>query len=53
MDDVVRPLSNVENDVPGMIEPGRLREADLADDLRPQLQSGAGVLPRLVGQFRP
>src|SRR5262245_9450272 len=43
----------VKNNVPGMIEPGRLREADLADNLRPQLQRGAGVLPGLVRQFRP
>ena len=29
---------DVERHVPGMIEPGRAREPDLADDLRPQLQ---------------
>src|SRR5690242_19070838 len=40
-------------DVPGVIEPWRQRQTDLADDLRPQLECGAGVLPCRVGQFRP
>src|SRR5262245_49015022 len=39
--------------MPGMIEPGRLSQADLANDLRPQMQRGIGVLPGGVGQFRP
>src|SRR5262245_21577788 len=36
-----------------MIEPGSLREPDLADDLGPEMQGRVRVFPRRVGQFRP
>ncbi len=35
----------VQCDVPGMIRPRRLRQANLADDLRPQVQRCVGLLP--------
>ena len=44
---------DVKRDVPGMIEPGRAREADLADDLGPQMQRRIGLAPPGGGQFRP
>ena len=44
---------HVERDVPGMIEPRRQRQADLAGDLRPQMQRRGGVLPRGIGQCGP
>ena len=44
---------DVERDVPGMIEPGRARQPDLADNLRPQLQRRGGVRPGGVRQFGP
>src|SRR5713226_10699428 len=34
---------DVQRDVPGMIQPGRARQADLADDLGPQMQRYAGL----------
>ena len=39
----------IKHDVPGLIEPRRLREADLADDLRPQMQRRIGILPGREG----
>jgi hypothetical protein len=39
------PRRHKEHNVPGMIEPGRLREADLAHDLRPEMQRRIGLLP--------
>jgi len=39
----------IQHDVPGMIEPRRLREADLADDLRPEMQRRIGILPGREG----
>ena len=51
---VVRPRArDIERHVPGMIEPGRERQPDLADDLRPQVQRRIGVAPRRGRQFRP
>ena len=37
--------SQVERDVPGMIDPWREREANLADDLRPHVKGFGGGLP--------
>ena len=52
--EVVSPRGgDVQRDVPGMIQPGRAREADLADDLGPQLQRFASLTPRRGRQFRP
>ena len=36
---------DVERDVPGVVEPGRLGHAYLADDLRPHVQGGGRVSP--------
>ena len=47
------PRRHIEHDVPRVVEPRRLHEADLAHDLGPQLQGGAGIFPRVIGQFWP
>ena len=39
--------------MPGMVLPRRQRQPDLADDLRPQMQRIARVLPCGIGQFGP
>jgi len=39
--------------VPGMVQPWRQRKPRLADNLRPQLQRRARVLPRGIGKFGP
>src|SRR5580704_7451690 len=44
---------DIERHMPGMVEPGRERQPDLADDLGPQLQRRGGVAPRRGRQFRP
>src|SRR6188508_1947080 len=44
---------DVESRVPGMIEPRRLDETDLPDDLRPEMQGGEGILPRGQRKVRP
>ena len=44
---------DVQRDMPGMIEPGRARQPDLADDLGPQMQRLAGFPPGRSRQFRP
>jgi hypothetical protein len=36
-----------------MIEPGRLRQPDLAHDLRPQMKRRAGLPPGRIRQVRP
>ena len=36
-----------------MVDRRREREPDFADDLHPELQSGAGIGPRRLGQCRP
>src|SRR4029079_6674217 len=43
----------IENDVPGVVEPRGLHEPYFADDLRPELERGAGILPGCIWQFRP
>src|SRR6185436_1880094 len=43
----------VERDVPGVVGPWFLLEADLADNLRPPVQGVAGVFPFVVGQLWP
>ena len=43
----------VERHVPGMVDRRHEREPDLADDLHPELQGGAGIAPRGLGQSRP
>ena len=47
------PGRQIKNNVPGMIEPGRLREPDLANDLGPEMQGCVGFFPGRVGQIRP
>ena len=47
------PRVQVERNVPPVIERGRQRQADLARDLRPHVERGAGVLPLGQGQLRP
>ena len=44
---------HVERDVPRVIDPGRQREADLADDLRPQVQGRVGVPPLVEREVGP
>ena len=44
---------DLERDRPGVVERRRLGEGDLADDLRPHVERGVGVLPRVVGERRP
>src|SRR6185437_10857592 len=44
---------DIQRDVPGMIEPWCPCEADLADDLGPQMQRVIGAAPGGGGQFRP
>src|ERR1700723_1518085 len=44
---------DVKGNVPGVVEPGGPREADLADDLGPQMQRRVGFTPLGDGQFRP
>src|SRR6266403_9560 len=44
---------DVERDMPGMIEPRRARQANLADDLGPQVQRRIGLAPCRGRQFRP
>jgi hypothetical protein len=39
--------------MPGMIRPRRLDEPDLADDLRPHVQGGAGLFPFREWEGRP
>lgn len=36
---------DVQRDVPGMIQPGRTRQANLADDLGPGMQRRIGLAP--------
>ena len=44
---------DIKGDVPGMIEPRRLRQPDFADDLRPHLQRLARVFPGIEIKLRP
>ena len=44
---------HVERHVPPMIDRRGEREPDLADDLRPHVQCGAGLLPVSIGKRRP
>src|SRR5437879_896207 len=39
--------------MPGMVRPRREREPSLPDDLRPHVERGACVFPRLEWQSRP
>ena len=36
--------------MPGVVDPGTLGEANLADDLGPHMQGGAGITPCLKGK---
>ena len=47
------PRSHLEGDVPVVVRERRERETDLAHDLRPHVERGEGVLPRLERQGRP
>ena len=44
---------DVERHVPGVVHPRRLHEPHLAHDLRPQVERGAGVMPRVEGKCGP
>src|SRR5258707_11303350 len=44
---------HVKRHLPPMIDHRRAGEADLADDLGPQMQRGAGILPFLEWESRP
>ena len=35
------------------VDPGRLRQAQFTDDLRPELQRARGLLPTVERDFRP
>src|SRR5258705_13432126 len=39
--------------MPGMVQPRRASQTDLADDLGPQMQRRISLAPRSNGQFRP
>ena len=39
--------------MPRVIEPRRLHEPDLANDLRPEMQGGVSILPGREGEFGP
>lgn len=39
--------------MPPVVDPGRQRQADLADDLRPEVQGRAGILPGRKRKLRP
>ena len=43
----------VQRHVPAVVEPGALRQPDLAHDLRPQVQRGIGLGPSLEWQCGP
>ena len=45
--------ADVERHVPAVVEPGRQREPDLADDLRPAMQGRAGLAPGGVVEHGP
>ena len=47
------PRRHQVGDGPAVVQRHAVRERDLADDLRPHVQGGIGVLPRLVRQRRP
>ena len=42
-----------QHDAPPVVRQGRERELHLADDLGPQVQRVAGVLPIRIGERRP
>ena len=44
---------HVQRNVPPMVDRRRVREPDLADDLRPKMQRGTGVRPFRERQFGP
>src|SRR5882724_13533701 len=45
--------SNIKRDVPGMVGPWRESQSNLADNLRPHVERGAGFFPIRVIQLRP
>ncbi len=47
------PRGRAQRHVPGVVEPWRAGQGDLADDLGPELQSSDGRSERGVGQGRP
>src|SRR2546423_12559409 len=44
---------DVQRNMPGMIQPRRARQTNLADDLRPQLERFIRLAPTRNRQFRP
>ena len=44
---------DIQRHVPAVIQPRRLCKADLADNLRPKVQSGTCILPGMVIELRP
>ena len=47
------PGRNVQSHVPGMVDPRTLHQANLANDLRPHVQSRAGIAPGFERQAGP
>ena len=45
--------SDMQRQMPGMVQPRPPLETDLTHDLRPQMQRVTAVPPRRIGQFRP
>ena len=47
------PRSHVKRNLPAMIDPGRQRQSDFADDLSPEMQRRGRCVPRRIRQIRP
>ncbi len=47
------PCCHVKRYVPGMVDPGTLHESNLTDNLRPHVQSRAGIAPCFERQAGP
>ena len=47
------PCGDVQRNMPGMIQPRRARQTNLADNLRPQMQRFVRLAPSRDRQFRP
>jgi hypothetical protein len=45
--------ADIERHIPPVIQPGSKSEANFADDLRPHVEGGVGILPRCEWEGRP